>query len=202
MPGDSPSSSARAPRDLSAILRRVELHLRRWREEDADALSAAVEENLEHLRPFMPWAAGEPVPRDERIALIRTWEQDRLAGAGEVLGIWFGGRVAGGCGLHARIGGGALEIGYWIHRDLTRRGLATEVARRLCERAFADPAIDRVEIHHDRANAASAGVPARLGFTHVSDTPRPPQAPAEEGVERVWRLTRAAFEERRAARAT
>ena len=62
--------------------------------------------------------------------------------------------------------------------------------RQLCERAFADPAVDRVEIHHDRANAASGAVAATSGFTLVEENPRPPQAPAEEGVERVWRLTR------------
>ena len=71
-----------------------------------------------------------------------------------------------------------------------RRGLATEVARQLCERAFADPAVDRVEIHHDRANVASGGVPAKLGFELVGDTPQRPQSPGEEGVERVWRLSR------------
>jgi len=37
-------------------------------------------------------------------------------------------------------------------------------------------------------------VPPKLGFEHVSDTPRAPNAPGEEGVERVWRLTRAAHE--------
>jgi RimJ/RimL family protein N-acetyltransferase len=184
---------------LSAILGRVELQLRHWREDDADALGRAVEESLDHLRPWMAWAANEPIPLPDRIALIRTWESDRLAGAGEVLGVWLGDRVAGGCGLHARIGEGGLEIGYWIHVALLRRGLATEVARQLCERAFADPAIDRVEIHHDLANAASGGVPAKLGFTHVSDTPRPPEAPAEEGVERIWRLTRRVYEGRRPA---
>jgi len=100
----------------------------------------------------------------------------------------------GSCGLHYRIGSGGAEIGYWIHVDHLRRGLATEVARQLTERAFADPAIDRVEVHHDRANVASGGVPPKLGFEHVSDTPRAPNAPGEEGVERVWRLTRAAHE--------
>jgi RimJ/RimL family protein N-acetyltransferase len=77
--------------------------------------------------------------------------------------------------------------------------LATEVARQLCERAFADPAIDRVEVHHDRANVASAGVPRKLGFELVGDTPRAPQAPGEEGVERVWRVSRAGWTARRAA---
>jgi ribosomal-protein-serine acetyltransferase len=73
------------------------------------------------------------------------------------------------------------------------------VARQLCERAFADPAIERVEIHHDRANAASGGVPRKLGFELVGDTRRGPLAPGEEGVERVWRLSRPDWTARRAA---
>ena len=172
----------------------MDLRLRHWREEDAPALGRAVEESLEHLRAWMPWAAEEPRSLEEHVELIRTWERDRLAGAGEVFGVWLGDRVAGSCGLHARIDEGGLEIGYWIHVALLRRGLATEVARRLCDRAFADPAIDRVEIHHDRANVASGGVPAKLGFVHVSDTTRTPETPAAEGVERIWRLTRAEYE--------
>ena len=167
------------------------VELRHWREQDAAALAGAVQESLEHLLPWMAWAADEPMPVADRIDLIRRWEHERLDGGDEVFGVWLDGGAVGGCGLHRRIGEGGLEIGYWIHAAFVRRGLATEVARLLCERAFADPSIDRVEIHHDRANERSGGVPAKLGFTCVGDAERPPQAPAEEGVERVWRLTRA-----------
>ena len=31
--------------------------LRRYREDDVDAVFAAVTESLDHLRPWMPWAA-------------------------------------------------------------------------------------------------------------------------------------------------
>jgi ribosomal-protein-serine acetyltransferase len=170
------------------------VELRHWRIEDVEGLRRAVSESLDHLRPWMPWAADEPKPPEEHARLIREWEAERRAGGDEFLGVWLDGEPIGSCGLRRRIGPGGLELGYWIHAGHIRRGRATEVARLLCERAFADPAIDRVEVHHDRANVASGGVPAKLGFEHVSDTPRPPQAPAEEGVERVWRLTRAAYE--------
>lgn len=172
------------------------VELRNWREADAPALAGAVQESLDHLRPWMAWAAEEPKSTSERTELIRSWERERADGGDEVLGVWLDGRAVGGCGLHRRIGEGGLELGYWIHAGFVRQGLATEVARRLCERAFADPSIDRVEIHHDRANHASGGVPAKLGFTRVGDTERPAQASSEEGVERVWRLTRADYERR------
>jgi RimJ/RimL family protein N-acetyltransferase len=47
-----------------------------------------------------------------------------------------------------------------------------------------------VEIHHDRANLASEGVPRKLGFSLVGDRPRPAAAPAESGTFRIWRMTR------------
>ena len=170
------------------------VELRQWRLEDADAQARAIEESLEHLRPWMAWAADWPMPREAQLEMLREWEQRRLAGIDEFLGVWLDGELVGSCGLHFRIGAGGAEIGYWIHVAHLRRGLATEVARQLTERAFADPAIDRVEVHHDRANVASGGVPRKLGFELVGDTPRASVAPGEDGVERVWRLTRAAFE--------
>ncbi len=173
------------------------VELRHWREEDADAQGRAIQESLDHLRPWMPWAADEPKSHQERIELIRSWEAERRAGTGEFLAVWSDGELVGSCGLHRRIGPSGREIGYWIHPAHTRRGLATEVARQLCERAFAEPRVHHVEIHHDRANVASGGVPAKLGFELVGDTPRAPEAPGEEGVERVWRLSREAWTARR-----
>ena len=175
------------------------LELRHWRAEHAVAQARAIEESLDHLRPWMAWAAEWPQPHETQLAMLREWEQRRLAGIDEFLGVWLDGELVGSCGLHHRIGPGGVEIGYWIHAAHLRRGLATEVARQLCERAFADPAIDRVEIHHDRANVASGGVPPKLGFEHVGDTSRAPVAPGEEGVERVWRLSRAVWRETRAS---
>ena len=170
------------------------IEIRKWREDDAAALSRAVGESLEHLRPWMPWVKFEPKGPDERRAMIRDWEREQREGTAQYFGIWLDGRLAGGCGLHRRIGAGGLEIGYWVHPGFVRRGLATEASRRLVVRAFADAAISHVEIHHDRANPASGGVPARLGFEFVGERPHEPEAPGEEGVRLIWRITREAYE--------
>ena len=169
------------------------VELRHLREEDAEAFNAAVHESLDELRPWMPWAAAEPRPVAQRLELIRTWAAEHAGGGDESYGIFLDGTVAGACGLHRRIGEGGLEIGYWVRTADTGRGIATEAARQLCARAFDDPAVDHVEIHHDRANAASARIPAKLGFERVGENPEAPEAPGEEGVEVVWRLTRDAW---------
>jgi len=172
------------------------VELRYWREDDAEAFTRAVHDSLDELRPWMPWAAEEPRSGSARLELIREWERQRRDGGDVAYGIFVDGEVAGSCGMHRRIGEGGLEIGYWVRSDLTGRGIATETARRLCELAFQDPTIDRVEIHHDRANAASGRIPAKLGFDLAEENRDVPEAPGEEGVELVWRLTREAWERR------
>ena len=80
------------------------------------------------------------------------------------------GRVVGSAGLMTRREPGVLEIGYWVHQDYLRRGLATAATRALTDAAFDLPGIIRVEIVHDELNTASEAVPRKLGFTRVGTT--------------------------------
>ena len=57
--------------------------------------------------------------------------------------------------------------------------------------AFHQPEIARVEIHHHKANIASAGVPRKLGFRLVREVPDEPEAPGEIGISCEWQTTRA-----------
>ncbi|WP_249021154.1 GNAT family N-acetyltransferase [Conexibacter sp. S30A1] len=167
------------------------LVLRRWVIDDAPRLAQAVGDSVEHLRPWMPWAAQEPLALAERRLNIATWEHDWRAGGDLVMGVFVDGAVAGGCGLHHRIGPDGLEIGYWIHPAFLRQGIATAAARLLTNAAFHRPEITRVEIHHDKANLASAGVPRKLGFQLIGEMPDEPQAPGEVGISCEWQITRA-----------
>jgi len=168
------------------------LFVRRWRIEDAPLMHEAVTESVEHLRPWMPWIADEPLTVDQRRDLIAGWQS--LWDSGDrIYGMFVGDEAVGGCGLHARIGRGGLEIGYWVRAGRTGRGYATAASRLLTDLAFTSPDIDRVEIRHDATNAASSRVPAKLGYVRVDDLHRPPVAPAETGVDHVWRMARAAW---------
>lgn len=169
------------------------LLLRRWVPDDAKALGQAINESAEHLRPWMAWIGEDPLPLARRRARIEEWGREWSQGGDVILGVFVEGRVAGGCGLHRRIGDGGLEIGYWIHSACLRRGLATRTARTLTDGAFGVPGIDRVEIHHDKANVASAGVPRKLGFEWLGESRDAPEAPADLGIEWRWRMERAAW---------
>jgi RimJ/RimL family protein N-acetyltransferase len=166
------------------------LVLRRWLSEDAPELGRAVAASVEHLRPWMPWIAEEPLAIERRRAMIEEWGRAWSDGGDVVLGAFLDGRVAGGCGLHRRIGPRGLEIGYWTHSALLRRGLATRAVAMLTEAALALPGITHVEIHHDKANQASAGVPRKMGFQWLGELADEPEAPGDVGIEWRWRMDR------------
>lgn len=144
------------------------LVIRCWNPEDAGLLKTAIDRNLEHLRPWMPWAYNEPQELNKKIELLRGFRGKFDQGQDFVYGILNldETRVLGGCGLHTRIGPEALEIGYWIDKDFTNQGLATEASAALVKVAFQVESVKRVEIHCDPRNLASATVPRKLGFTH------------------------------------
>ncbi len=171
---------------LEVVAERVTL--RQWIPFDAPSLSALITRNLDHLRPWMPWVAYEPLSDADRAALFETWRPRGSRGAMWFFGVFLDGQPIGGTGLHRRRGPKGLEIGYWIDKDHTNNGYATEVAGALTSTAFTLPGIDFVEIHHDKANVASRRVPEHLGFTFLGETPDEVTAPGEVGIDCGWRM--------------
>jgi RimJ/RimL family protein N-acetyltransferase len=172
--------------------------LRRLTVDDAEAVSVAATESLEHLRPWMPWATPEgtsfETQRERLLGPATMWN----SGSGYEYGIFLpdGTTLVGGCGLHRRIGPSALEIGYWVHVDHTRRGIATAAAGALTQIGFDLHGIERMEIHCDEANNASASVPPKLGYRLTGRLDHAPEAPGEVGSRLVWVIYRREWEAR------
>ena len=181
----------------SSILERIDtgrLVLRRWRPEDAPALKALVDANLEHLRPWMPWAVHEPSPVELITERLERFERHHRDGLEWTMAICLGADdvLIGGAGLHPRIGPNALEIGYWIAEPHTRHGYATETAAALTDAAFALPHVQHVEIRCDPRNTASARVPEKLGYRHTETLSANTVTPTGEPRDTmVWTITRA-----------
>jgi ribosomal-protein-serine acetyltransferase len=161
----------------------VKVEVRQYTLDDVPAMHQAILESLEHLRPWMPWVALEPLTLDQRVALVENW----LEAGTENRVIVVDGKYAGGTGLHDRIGPTGREIGYWVRASLAGQGIATEAARQLTEQAFAIPGVDHVEIHHDKANVASRRVPEKLGYVLVREVEDEVEAPGECGISCEWR---------------
>jgi RimJ/RimL family protein N-acetyltransferase len=164
--------------------------LRRWRAADADALDPVIAGSVAHLRGFMPWAASHDRANTEGY-LGRCEEQwaERTAFNYAITDATDG-SVVGSSGLMGRVGPGALEVGYWVAADRTRRGHATLTTAALTGAAFDLPDVDRVEIHHDVANATSGRIPARLGFTLLREVDAEVDSEAASGRHAIWAMAR------------
>jgi RimJ/RimL family protein N-acetyltransferase len=126
--------------------------------------------------------------RDDRLAMIRRSEAERLQGGDVIYGIWRQGRAVGAAGAHRRVAADGLEIGYWLRADEQGRGTMTEVVRALSRTILEIPGITHVEIRHDEANTRSAAIARRCGYRMVCRERRPITAPAESGWGLLWRL--------------
>jgi RimJ/RimL family protein N-acetyltransferase len=175
-----------------------EFQLRRASPEYLDQLLEAVEESLDELRPWMSWA--QTMPTVEALNTVLC-EADRSFRAGDdwmyLLIDRSSAKVAGGSGLHRRIGPHGLEVGYWVRTSFTGRDYATLTTKTLTDTAFTYlDWVDRVEVRMDRANLPSAAVPRKLGFTLVREEERPRVTPGHTGVGLIWSVNRSTWERR------
>jgi RimJ/RimL family protein N-acetyltransferase len=169
-----------------------DVELTKWSPEIVDELLGAISVSLPELHRWMPWASALPT-RDELAETLRAGSEtfDSDGDYQYYLRERLSGEVVGCAGLHRRVGDEGLEIGYWVRSDRVNLGYATETARLLTSAAFRFvPNVQRVEIHMDQANGASAAIPPKLGFRLVQIEPRPVGAPGESGRELVWSMSR------------
>ena len=143
------------------------LVLRCWEPRDAALLKDAVDTSIDHLLPWMPWAAHEPQSLEEKVDLLRLFRGNFDLGTDFVYGIFDldESQAVGGTGLHTRIAPEAYEIGYWIRASRAGEGLGTEATAALTRAAFELTDVERIEIRCDPANDRSRAIPRKLGYT-------------------------------------
>jgi RimJ/RimL family protein N-acetyltransferase len=164
-----------------------DLTIQRWTATDVDPMEALVTENLDHLRPWMAWAAHEPITSQQRRQLFSRWDRYWKADKGAVYSVRVDDELVGGCAIHLQTSDGA-EIGYWLGHNATGRGIATRTARALTDEAFRLDDIDFVQISHEHSNTRSGAVAERLGYTRV-----PTLSPGDTR----WRVDRSRWFSRR-----
>jgi RimJ/RimL family protein N-acetyltransferase len=137
-----------------------------WEPSDAPALKEAVDSSIDHLLPWMPWAAEEPQTIDEKVQLLRRFRGQFDLGQDFVYGLFSRdeSEVVGGSGFHRRVGDDAFEIGYWIRASREGQGLVTESTAALTRAGFEVDEVDRIEIHTEPANERSMRIPLKLGY--------------------------------------
>jgi RimJ/RimL family protein N-acetyltransferase len=143
------------------------LVLRCWEPRDAPLLKDAVDTSIDHLLPWMPWAAHEPQSLEEKVDLLRLFRGNFDLGTDFVYGIFNRdeSEAVGGTGLHTRIAPEAYEIGYWTRASRAGEGLGREATAALTRVAFELTDVERIEIRCDPANDRSRAIPRKLGYT-------------------------------------
>jgi RimJ/RimL family protein N-acetyltransferase len=188
---------------LPAEIHTPRLLLRRQQPTDAPLIKDAVDVSLEHLRGSVAWARSAPFPLsvlvdrlansaasfdtgDEWSFTVFDPSQSRVLGAVAL--------EPAEPALRALLGADFVETGYWLRADATGNGYATEATAALVALAFSQLGARGVAVCHDPSNAASAGIPRRLGFRElgtVTDEVLPGRYAADGSIRRatsVWVL--------------
>jgi RimJ/RimL family protein N-acetyltransferase len=158
--------------DMQAVLRPApgiltgdRVVVRGYRDDDAEEVFAAIQESVEHNRPWMLWYDSHRTV-DDTLAYLRRTQAQYILREGFEMGVFsHSGRYLGGSGLHVRNWSiPFFEIGYWIRQSEEGKGYVTESARLLTRCAFETLGADRVTIQCDARNVRSAAVAERLGY--------------------------------------
>ena len=203
---DPPGDNERAPAAPGSVpSQRIQcerLVLRCWHPGDAPLFKRALDASLPELQRWIPWAREEPSALPVIAERLSGYREDFLAGRNALYAVMDLEEtdVLGGAGLYRRVGPGALEIGYWVRSDQAGRGFATEATAALTREGFTLSGIERIEIHCNRANLASAAIPRKLGYVHREDGPgQGASPPPTAGGTMVWEMTREGYERAKGA---
>lgn len=165
-----------------ASVRLDETHeLRALAPDDAETVAGLVRANLDHLRPWMPWADERSADPAFQRARIRGLADLARRGVEWQYGLFADESLLGSFGLMTRRGPGTLEIGYWLAADATGAGLATRATSALADTGAALDEVDALWIVCDEANVRSAAIARRCGFALDHSYAQEPQSPGEVG---------------------
>lgn len=173
------------PAPVPDVLTTPRLVIRRYRDGDERALNEAITLSRESLLPWLPWAKSSHLTLNETIHdLVRFRRESENLGEHDalVLGVFRRdtGALVGGSGFHTlKRDTHQGEIGYWTDARSRRQGYCTEATRWLISwmltpqgealrgadgREVPGWGFRRVEILCAGGNAASEGVPRKIGL--------------------------------------
>ena len=142
----------------------TQVKIRQYRPDDVQPVYEAVMESHAELAPWMPWChdnfslkdaeewvAGRPGAWDanEEWSFVIVDQDDRILGA---------------AGMHRfNLYDGVAEAGYWVRSSVTGQGIATRAFRQMCDWAFEEKKMHRIEILVAVDNFASQRVAEKAG---------------------------------------
>ena len=151
---------------MNAIPLPDDFGLRPLRADDAPDIFTAIDTQREHLGRWLPFVAAT-----HRVEQTREVVAAMLADpANPVFTLRVGDAFAGLIGFKSADSTTlTIEIGYWLREEQQGKGIMTAAVRALCDLAFGEMGMRRVEIRCGTGNLPSNRIPQRLGFrrSHV-----------------------------------
>lgn len=143
-----------------------ELELALPSESNIEKAFAVVMENYDHLHEWMPWA-NESFSRESVGEYYRTTLRKFANNEDEIgLNIVYHGEIVGGIGFHEiNRQDKSAEMGYWLAKSATGKGLVTRAVKKLLEYGFDELVLNRIVIKCVPENTKSRAIVERLGFT-------------------------------------
>lgn len=142
--------------------------------DDAPALARLVVKNRKDFEPWEPVRNADYYTTDgQRAAILALLERLKLGLTLPHAIITADGEVAGRITLD-NISRGAFQsctVGYWVSEDRTGQGLASAALEEICQIAFNDLGLHRIEAGTLLHNARSQRVLAKNGFVEYGKAP-------------------------------
>jgi ribosomal-protein-serine acetyltransferase len=130
----------------------------------AEEIASLVRENLDILKPWMPWATDDYSTASAREYIGNALRDLSENGTFSANIVWRE-NIAGSIGCHHYDANNkSVMIGYWLGKKAQGKGIVTKCCRRLIDYAFDEIHLNRVQINCNVENIKSRAIPERLGF--------------------------------------
>jgi [ribosomal protein S5]-alanine N-acetyltransferase len=141
---------------------------------DARTLAQLYTENREFLAPLEPLRPEAFYTFEGQRRHIAQLTDRRSSGGAYPFVIVSGGRIVGAINLSNVVRGAfqSCNVGYWVAEAHNGRGCATAALGLVCERAFGELGLHRIEAGTLLHNTASQRVIEKNGFTRIGIAPR------------------------------
>lgn len=133
--------------------------------DSADLIYSGINNSREHLRKWLSFVDQTKSAGDTR-KFIQSVLHSTCQKKDEIFEVWFHDEFAGLVGFkeidHINR---KVEIGYWLVKDMTGKGIINRSCQLLINHAFQKMNLNRIMIKVAKGNTKSIAVPIRLGFT-------------------------------------
>jgi ribosomal-protein-serine acetyltransferase len=141
------------------------LELRFVSERYAEEVTSTVQRNFDYLSEWMPWVTENYSVESAR-DFIKINRQKYFENEISDYFIFENKQIVGVIGFHKPdFANKSIEIGYWLDKRATGRGIITKCCRPIIDFIFNELNFKRIVIRCATENIKSQAIPERLGFT-------------------------------------